>query len=32
MSEQGIRMGRIVGEYILMRYFFPDTRDLKIMK
>jgi hypothetical protein len=27
LSEKGIRMAKIVGEYILMRYFFPGVTD-----
>jgi hypothetical protein len=28
-SEKGMRMAKIVAEYLLMRYFFPELKERK---
>jgi hypothetical protein len=32
MSAAGQRMGRILGEILLMKYFFPDAKTRKVQK
>lgn len=29
LSEKGIKMAESIGEWILMRHFFPDVKDRK---